>query len=1023
MGEEMAKIRIYELAKIFNMTNKELLGKLDELGIEDIKSHMSSLDDDVVEKVKAIFFSARPEKIEEVRVKPTVIRRRKKIVSEELVQEEINVADPAPLEGIGEEKTDVAKTPPGPPSIPSPPEPEKPQEASEKKDVAADVREETPKKATKAPGKKGRKRVGKGSSAKIIKPAPPEEAEAPLSPDEELDDAPAAKTEAKTDVAADAKAAAKPDVKTAAKADVKPDVTADVEKTVAKADIKAGDTPDGAPEDRSSDVMTDKDSPSDAPPKAKADQKSDEKKETKKEDKKKPRKKSATDVVKPTAKKKRKKGDAPAKIIKLPTSPPETSRSKDETGKETTSYRRFPRKQTQVRDQSHNLGPKKTVAAPKADDASAGKKDKKKVSKVSEDKKFLKKKISFKKKSVIEDLKVYSGKRRSRKPRGGRRGRAVRGEKTEITTPKAIKRRLKIDETIILSDLAKRMGVKANEMIGALMKMGVMVTMNQSLDFETAVIVAAEFSYELEKASFVEENFIEIEETNPEKLIPRLPVVSIMGHVDHGKTSLLDVIRKSRITETETGGITQHIGAYHISTKSGQIVFLDTPGHEAFTAMRSRGAKITDFVVLVVAADDGVMPQTVEAINHAKAANVGIIVAVNKIDKPGANVERVQRQLAEAGLVPEEWGGDTVFVKVSAKENIGIGDLLEMIILQAEIMELKANPDKKALGRVVEAKIDSGRGPVATVLIQDGTLKTGDSVVCGAHYGKVRAMIDDRGVHIDLAGPSIPIEILGLSGVPNAGDDLVAVATEKDAKQISLHREMKQRSTELGKMGRVTLEKLFEKMEEGDVKDLNLILKADVQGSIEAIQDSLRKLSEENKEVKIQIVHSATGGITESDVSLATVSNSIIIGFNVRPSGKVAAMAAEDSVDVRYYNIIYNLIKDINNAILGMMDSTFEDRTLGRATVREVFHVPKLGSIAGCYVTEGKIQRGGLVRLLRDGIVLYEGKISSLKRFKDDAKEVQNGYECGLGIENYNDLKVDDELECYYVEEIRPQLK
>jgi len=1017
----MAKIRIYELAKVFNMTNKELLGKLDELGIEDIKSHMSSLDDDVVEKVKAVFFSAKPEKIEEVRVKPTVIRRRKKIVSEELVQKEIKVAETSPLEGVVEEKTDAAKTP-GHPSTPPPPEPEKPEEPFEEKDAVAEIREEIPKKAIKTPGKESRKRAVKNLSAKIIKAVLPEPPKAPEAQDKKPEGDPVLKKSAEKIAEIDAKADAKAEPKAEIKAEIKADAKDEAKKPDDKPDIKADVTSDGEPGDKKIDASIDKDSPSDTPPESKTDGKSDDRKTTGKEDKKRPLKKPATEVVKTVTKKKRKKGDAPAKIIKLPTSPPDPSYSKRGVGKETTSVRSFPRKKGQVRDNSKIVESTTTSAPAKMGDAGGGKKDKKKIVKAPEDKRFLKKKISFKKKSVIEEPGIYSGKRRSRKTRGGR-GRAVRGEKTEITTPKAIKRRLKIDETIILSELAKRMGVKANEMIGALMKMGVMVTMNQSLDFETAVIVAAEFSYELEKASFVEENLFEIEESDPGKLIPRLPVVSIMGHVDHGKTSLLDVIRKSRITETESGGITQHIGAYHISTKSGQIVFLDTPGHEAFTAMRARGAKITDFVVLVVAADDGVMPQTIEAINHAKAANVSIIVAVNKIDKPGADPEKVQRQLAEAGLVPEDWGGDTVFVKVSAKENIGIEDLLEMIVLQAEIMELKANPAKKSVGRVVEAKIDSGRGPVATVLIQDGTLKTGDSVVCGAHYGKVRAMINDRGVHIDSAGPSIPVEILGLSGVPNAGDDLVAVATEKDAKQISLHREMKNRSTELGKMGRVTLEKLFEKMEEGDVKDLNLILKADVQGSIEAIQDSLRKLSEENKEVKIQIVHSATGGITESDVSLATVSNAIIIGFNARPSGKVAAIASEDNVDIRYYNIIYNLIKDINNAILGMMDSTFEDRTLGRATVREVFHVPKLGSIAGCYVTEGKIQRGGLVRLVRDGIVFYEGKISSLKRFKDDAKEVQHGYECGLGIENYNDLKEGDELECYYIEEIRPKLK
>ncbi len=494
-----------------------------------------------------------------------------------------------------------------------------------------------------------------------------------------------------------------------------------------------------------------------------------------------------------------------------------------------------------------------------------------------------------------------------------------------------------------------------------------------------------------------------------------------MGHVDHGKTSLLDVVRKSRITAGEAGGITQHIGAYMVSTAKGEIAFLDTPGHEAFSAMRSRGAKVTDIVVLVVAADDGVMPQTVEAINHAKAAGVPLIVAVNKIDKPNADPDKVQRQLAELGVVPEEWGGDTIFVKVSAKEKTGIDDLLEMILLQAEILELRANPDKLASGHVVEAKLDSGRGPVATVLVNNGTLKTGDPVVCGLHYGKIRALINDRGQRVEQAGPSTPVEIIGLSGVPVAGDEMVALKDEKDAKQISLHRVQKQRAKELAKTSRLSLEKLYEKMQQGEVKELNVIIKTDVDGSLEAIRDALLKLS--NEEVAINIVHAATGTITESDISLAAVSNAIIIGFNVRPNPKVQEMAAEENVDIRYHNIIYNVIKEIKDAILGLMESKYEERTLGRAEVRQVFHIPKVGSIAGSYVTDGKIERGRMLRLIRDGIVTYEGKASSLRRFKDDVKEVQSGYECGIGIENYNDIKVGDIIECYYLEEIKPELE
>jgi translation initiation factor IF-2 len=414
------------------------------------------------------------------------------------------------------------------------------------------------------------------------------------------------------------------------------------------------------------------------------------------------------------------------------------------------------------------------------------------------------------------------------------------------------------------------------------------------------------------------------------------------------------------------------------------------------------------------------MPQTIEAINHSKVAGVPIIVAVNKIDKPGADMDRVVRQLSDHGLMPEEWGGSTIFVKVSAKQKIGLDDLLEMILLQAEVLELKANPEKLAVGYVVEAKLDSGRGPVATILVQQGTMKNGDPVVCGIHHGKVRAMINDVGHQIEIAGPSIPVEVLGLSGVPNAGDELITLADEKSAKQVSLHRIQKQRAKELAKTSRMSLEKLFERMKQGEVKSLNLIVKADVQGSIEALSDSLKKLS--NQEVSINIVHSATGTITESDVSLAAVSDAIIIGFNVRPSAKVQAMASEEHVDMRFYNIIYNAIKDVQDAILGMMSSKFEERVLGRAEVRQVFFVPKIGAIAGCGVTDGKIQRGQLIRLVRDGVVMHEGKISSLRRLKDDVKEVQSGYECGIGIENYNDVKVADVIECYYMEEIRPEL-
>ncbi len=648
------------------------------------------------------------------------------------------------------------------------------------------------------------------------------------------------------------------------------------------------------------------------------------------------------------------------------------------------------------------------------------KKDKTKQLEPPEEDKFFKKKISFRRKEIIERDELYAEEPRLRKARKGAKIKALKGQKTQITTPKAIKRRIKIDEAIVLSDLAKRMGIKANEMIAKLMTMGVIATVNQTIDFETAALVAAEFDYELEKAAFEEDTVLKIETDDPNKLLPRPPVVTIMGHVDHGKTSLLDVIRKTSITAIEAGGITQHIGAYNVATERGQIVFLDTPGHEAFTAMRSRGAKITDIVVLVVAADDGVMPQTIEAVNHSRAAGVPIIVAVNKVDKAAADPGRARRQLADVGLTPEEWGGDTIFVDVSAKTQAGVDSLLEMILLQAELMDLKADPEKLATGHVIEAKLDSGRGPVATVLVQNGTLHTGDSIVCGIHYGKIRAMINDRGERIDSAGPSMPVELLGLSGVPMAGDDLVSLDDEKNAKQVSLHRLQKQRSKDLAKSSRMSLEKLYESLQAGEVKDLNLIIKADVEGSIEALRDSLVKLS--NEEVKINVIHAATGTITESDVALAGVSDAIIIGFNVRPSAKVQEIAGTENVAMNFYSVIYDVINDVRNAIVGMMASTFKEHILGRAEVREVFHVPKVGAIGGSYVTDGRVERGRPVRVLRDGIVIYDGKISSLKRFKDDAKEVQSGYECGIGIENFNDIKVGDTFECYYLEEIKPEL-
>ncbi len=734
-----------------------------------------------------------------------------------------------------------------------------------------------------------------------------------------------------------------------------------------------------------------------------------EEKDVAEEVKKKPKKREpAKKEKKKAVKKKQKKKKTAAKIIKLPEiveEEPETAAVSEEAA--------IPPEEAEKKEKKRFKKKKKKKKGESA---------KKEWEEYEEGHKTFKKKTSFRRKEIIEGKALYDEVRvRGRKSRKGAKKAAVfKGEKTQITMPKAIKRRVKIDDTIVLSDLAKRMGIKAGEIIQKLMGMGVMATVNQTIDFDTAVLVASEFEYELEKATFEETELLTAKEDEPDQVEERPPVVTIMGHVDHGKTSLLDVIRQTNVTDTEAGGITQHIGAYNVKTERGRIVFLDTPGHEAFTSMRSRGAQITDVVVLVVAADDGVMPQTIEAINHSKSAEVPIIVAINKIDKEESDTDRVKRELSEHGIVSEDWGGDTIFTEVSAKQNKGIENLLDMILLQAEILELKANPSKRATGHVVEARLDTGRGPVATVLVQQGTLKTGESAVCGIYYGKIRALINDRGIQVDSAGPSIPVEVLGLDGVPDAGDELIAVDDDKVAKQVSLHRGQKQRSKDLARSSRMSLEGLFEKMEEGEVKDLNVIIKADVHGSIEALKDSLNKLS--GGEVKINIVHSATGTVHESDVSLAAVSEAIIIGFNVRPGAKVQDLADEENVDMRFYDVIYNVIKDIKDAMVGMMKSTFKEQILGRAEVREVFVIPKKGSIAGSYVLDGKVERGGLARLVRDGVVTYEGKVGSLRRFKDDAKEVMSGFECGIGIENYNDIKVGDVIECYNLEEIKPVL-
>ena len=633
------------------------------------------------------------------------------------------------------------------------------------------------------------------------------------------------------------------------------------------------------------------------------------------------------------------------------------------------------------------------------------------------------------KKEILKKVESLELKERVFKPvptfRGKKRGHkaapAAGSKKTEITIPKAIKRVIKVSDVIQVGELAKRMGIKAGEVIKKLFGLGIMATINQAVDIDAATLIAQEFGYEVERVGMeiVEEMLEETADITENKVL-RPPVVTVMGHVDHGKTSLLDAIKQTDVAAGEAGGITQHIGAYHVKLDKGDLVFLDTPGHEAFTAMRARGAQVTDFVVLVVAADDGVMPQTIEAINHAKAANVPIIVAVNKIDKPGANPDKVRQSLSDHGLQPEGWGGDTIFVNVSAKQRKGIKELLEMIILQAEVMQLKANPNKLAKGTIIEAKLDKGRGPVATVLVQEGTLKVGDPFVAGVHYGRVRAMVDDKGAKVMEAGPSMPVEVQGLPGVPQSGEKFVVVSDEKKAKEIGTYRQMKQRETELSKSSKVSLEDLYNKIKEGEVKELGIIIKADVHGSVEALTESLQKLSTDA--IKLKVLHGSVGAITETDVLLAAASNAIIIGFHVRPDAKVQALANEEGVDVRLYSIIYEVTEDVKKAMEGLLAPTIKEVVLGRAEIREIFSVPKIGNIGGCFVTDGKITRGAMIRLIRDGIVIHDGKMASLRRFKDDVKEVQSGYECGIGIENYNDIKTGDVIEAYIHERIAAKL-
>ncbi len=974
----MAKVRVYELAKDLNMTNRALLNKMKELDIE-VKSHMSSLEDIDIRTIRQSLFGKKKTK-QDVKVKPSVIRRRRAKV------------DPEPVQDAVDEQIEEAAD-----QIPATPQPDDQAEPASKVPVDAretddepvldevekmPAQEETPIEETPAPVKKKALKAKKLEPAKIIQPAKIIKPAAEEPPEPGIPEA--AETKEAAGQTVEVPEPESPEAVVEPAADLVPEPES--QKEVPQDDSGLEDA--GTQIDES-------EAPEDDSDKAKAGGK----------------------------KKKKKKKVTPAKIVKVadPTVLENLQKMRPADDKRRGTA-------PPVAEQGRGPARKNGAAAPQptpkdmiadmhmadahGSEPGARKKDWRKDLQDSE---FAGKRKKRKKKSVVEGDALYD---RGRRKKGKKDSKKGGFQKTQITTPKAIKRRVKIDEAIELAELAKRMGIKANEMIAKLMTMGVMATVNQTIDFETASLVAGEFDFEVEKASFEEDTLLNIptEEEDEGNMIERAPVVTIMGHVDHGKTSLLDVIRKSKITSGEAGGITQHIGAYNVRTPGGgRITFLDTPGHAAFTAMRSRGAQVTDIVILVVAADDGVMPQTIEAINHSKAAEVPVVVAVNKMDKEGADPDRIMRELSEYNLLAEDWGGDVIFVKVSAKTGQGIDDLLEMVMLQSEVLELKANPDRNASGYVVESRLDTGRGAVATVLVKQGTLKDGDPIVCGLHSGRIRAMIDDDGNRIDEAGPSTPVEIVGLTGVPDAGDEFIAVASDKDAKQIAGHRMQKQRAKELAKKSRANLEKMFENLGSAETKELKLIVKADVQGSIEALNDSLKDLAKE--EVDVKIVHSGAGTINESDVALAGVSDAIIIGFNVRPTPQIRKMAKDENVDMRFYDIIYDVINDIKAALDGMMPSTFHEIIIGRAEVRDTFVVPKVGTIAGCQIVEGKVVRGKKIRLLRDGVIKCDTALSSLRRFKDDVKEVEQGYECGIGLEKFNDIKIGDAIECYEVEE------
>lgn len=895
----MTKKRVYELAKELGIENKELISRLEKLGIA-VKSPSSGLEDNDVEKVRIEFQLGEPREMVEQRIKSTVIRRR----AVRPVVEEVK-PEPPPVEA------EIRITP---------------DEEKIEKIVAKEVIEEkvVPKEAQPKPAAP-REVIPEATPPKGISPTEaitPEKAK--VETQEDIREKPAAVVEEipkklKKKIEVVEKKAVPPEVKELPK----------------KEEKKEAITPH---------------IPKEPIP------------EVKKELPKKPDLKIVKEITPPKAVEKPAKWEAEKVKIKG----------------------------------------KKAVEVVMEELPAARKKA------------FIKKLVD--KKDRREDLEREE---RIIKWKEGKRPVATKMKKTVITIPKAIKRRIKVGEVITVGELAKKMGVKANEVINKLMGLGLMVTINQAIDCDAATLIAGEFGYQIEPVGAEYDESLQKADSASENLKTRAPVVTIMGHVDHGKTSLLDAIRQTNVIAGEVGGITQAIGAYHVHIKDRDIVFLDTPGHEAFTAMRARGAHVTDIVVLVVAADDGVKDQTIEAINHARVAEVPIIVAINKIDKPGADPGKIKQVLTDYNLLSEEWGGETIYCEVSAKKKEGIEELLEMILLQADVMDLRADPIRPARGIIIEAKLDRGRGPVATVLIQEGTLREGDAFVSKTEFGKARALINDQGARVKEAGPSMPVEVIGFSKVPQVSAEFICVEDEKKARNIGEYWIRKERERELTKSSKITLEQLYEKIKEG-VKELNVIIKGDVQGSIEALIDALTKLA--TQDIKVKIIHSSTGTITETDVLLASASNAVIIGFNVRPDARVVDIAEQEGIEIKLYDIIYDVIADMKAAMEGLLEPVYKEIDIGRAEVRELFKVPKIGTIAGSYVTYGKITRSANLRLVRDGVLIYNSKVLSLRRFKDDVKEVTEGFECGIGIEGFNDIRTGDIIEAYISEKVERKL-